>query len=191
MNEQIYYTNWDRRHVINVVGNLKIKQSLLSGWDFNWKFTYQTGQAFTPIKGYYLENLQSNEFPISRAIPGGRNSDRYPAYHRLDLGMSKEFKINKKVKGKFFVQIINAYNRKNIFRYFYSNRNVIGVDDDRDWNWQTDDINGNGFGDYYWDQNGNLVPEPNVDENDENIPQRTELSIFPIIPTIGFSIELP
>ena len=191
MNEQIYYTNWDRRHVLNVVGNLKIKQSLLSGWDFNWKFTYQTGQAFTPIKGYYLENLQSNEFPISRTIPGGRNSDRYPAYHRLDLGLSKEFKLNKKVKGKFFVQIINAYNRKNIFRYFYSNRNVIGVDDDGDWAWQTDDINGNGVGDYYWNQNGNLVPEPNVDENDENIPQRRELSIFPIIPTIGFSIELP
>ena len=35
----------------------------------------------------------------------------------------------------------------------------------------------------------NWLPEPNVDEPDENIPQKTELSIFPIIPTIGFSIE--
>ena len=97
-------------------------------------------------------------------------------------------KLGKKTKGKFFIQIINAYNRKNIFRYFYSNRNIIGVDDDGDWTID-DDRNGNGTGDYYWD-NGVLTREPNVDENDENIPQRRELSIFPIIPTIGFSIEL-
>ena len=193
MNEQIYYTNWDRRHVLNFLGNYKIKKSILKGWDFNWKFTYQSGQAFTPIQGYYLENLQSNELPISRSIPGGRNSDRYPDYHRLDLGLTKDFKLGKKTKGKFFIQIINAYNRKNIFRYFYSNRNIIGVDDDGDWTID-DDVNGNGFGDYYFgedeDGEGKWKPENNVDEQDENVPQRRELSIFPIIPTIGFSIEL-
>ena len=173
-----------------MLGNWKIKKSFLKGWDFNWKFTYQTGQAFTPIQGYYLEFLQSNQMPISKTIPGGRNSDRYPDYHRLDLGLTKDFKIGKKTKGKIFIQVINAYNRKNIFRYFYSNSNIIGVDDDGDWNWQEDDINGNGVGDYYWDNNGNLIPEPNIDENDENIPQRREFSVFPLIPTIGFSIEL-
>ena len=75
-------------------------------------------------------------------------------------------------------------------RLLQNGENVIGVDDDGDWDALTDDRNGNGFGDYYW-ENGNLIAEPNVDENDENIPQRRELSIFPIIPTIGFSIELP
>ena len=52
----------------------------------------------------------------------------------------------------------------------------------------TDDINGDGEAGYYFDGN-QWLPEPNVDEADENIPQKRELSIFPIIPTIGFSIE--
>ena len=125
---------------------------------------------------------------IWRSIPGGRNSARYPAYHRLDLGLIKEFKLSKKTKGKFFIQVINAYNRKNIFRYFYTTSNLEGVDDDGDWNILEDDINGDGEAGYYFDGN-QWVPEPNVDEPDENIPQKQELSIFPLIPTIGFSIE--
>ena len=83
----------------------------------------------------------------------------------------------------------SSYNRKNIFRYFYTTSKIIGVDDDGDWNINTDDINGDGEAGYYFDGNG-YVTEPNVDELDENIPQRQELSIFPMIPTIGFSIEL-
>ena len=198
MNGQTYFTNWDRRHVLNFVGNKKLKWlnlfnqiKLFKEWNFNWKFTYQSGQAHTPILGYYLEDMPDSQETLWRSIPGGRNSARYPDYHRLDLGLSKDFKISKNVKGKFFMQVINAYNRKNIFRYFYTTQNIIGVDDDGDWNWQTDDIDGNGEAGYYWDvESGEWIPEPNVDEPDENIPQRRELSIFPIIPTIGFSIEL-
>ena len=184
-----YFTNWDRRHVLNFIGNKKIKSTFLKNWEFNWKFTYQSGQAHTPILGYYLENMPDSPETYWRSIPGGRNSARYPAYHRLDLGLSKKINFSKKVKGKFFVSLINSYNRKNIFRYFYTTSNIIGVDDDGDWNINTDDINGDGEAGYYFDGNG-YVTEPNVDELDENIPQRQELSIFPMIPTIGFSIEL-
>ena len=189
MNGQTYFTNWDRRHVLNFIGNKKIKRTFLKNWEFNWKFTYQSGQAHTPILGYYLEDMPDSEETLWRSIPGERNSARYPSYHRLDLGLTKDFKIGKNVKAKFFTQVINAYNRKNIFRYFYTTQNIQGVDDDGDWNWQTDDIDGNGEASYYFDGN-QWVPEPNVDELDENIPQRRELSIFPIIPTIGISIEL-
>ena len=189
MNGQTYFTNWDRRHVLNFIGNKKIKRTFLKNWEFNWKFTYQSGQAHTPILGYYLEDMPDSEETFWRSIPGGRNSARYPSYHRLDLGLTRDFKIGKNVKAKFFMQVINAYNRKNIFRYFYTTQNIQGVDDDGDWNWQTDDIDGNGEAGYYFDGN-QWVAEPNVDEPDENIPQRRELSIFPIIPTIGISIEL-
>tara|TARA_A100001011_G_scaffold243103_1_gene251125 strand:- start:1472 stop:3844 length:2373 start_codon:yes stop_codon:yes gene_type:complete len=189
-----YFTNWDRRHVLNIIGNKKLNgfnlfnRNFLKDWDFNWKFTYQSGQAHTPILGYYLEDMPDSPETIWRSIPGGRNSDRYPSYHRLDLGMTKEFKIGKKIKGKYFAQVINTYNRKNIFRYFYTTQNLEGVDDDGDWDILTDDINGDGEAGYYFDGN-QWVPEPNVDEADENIPQKRELSIFPLIPTIGFSIE--
>ena len=189
MNGVKYFTNWDRRHVLNFIGNKKLNNRLLKNWEFNWKFTYQSGQAHTPILGYYLEDMPDSPETIWRSIPGGRNSARYPAYHRLDLGLTKEFKLSKKTKGKFFVQVINAYNRKNIFRYFYTTRNLEGVDDDGDWDILEDDINGDGEAGYYVDDDGQWVPEPNVDEPDENIPQKQELSIFPLIPTIGFSIE--
>ena len=188
MNGVKYFTNWDRRHVLNFIGNKKLNNRLLKNWEFNWKFTYQSGQAHTPILGYYLEDMPDSPETIWRSIPGGRNSARYPAYHRLDLGLTKEFKLSKKTKGKFFIQVINAYNRKNIFRYFYTTRNLEGVDDDGDWDILEDDINGDGEAGYYFDGN-QWVPEPNVDEPDENIPQKQELSIFPLIPTIGFSIE--
>ena len=190
MNDQTYFTNWDRRHVLNFIGNKKIKHlPLLKNWEFNWKFTYQSGQAYTPILGYYLENIPDSPETIWRSIPGGRNSARYPDYHRLDIGLTKDFKIGKNVKAKFFMQVINAYNRKNIFRYLYTTQNVEGVDDDGDWNIQTDDINGDGIAGTYEIEPGVYVPEPNVDEPDENIPQKQELSIFPLIPTIGLSIE--
>lgn len=196
MNGVEYFTNWDRRHVLNFIGNKKLKGFgnifnnivWLKDWEFNWKFTYQSGQAHTPILGYYLEDMPDSPETIWKSIPGGRNSARYPAYHRLDLGLTREFKLSKKTKGKFFVQVINAYNRKNIFRYFYTTRNLEGVDDDGDWDILSDDENGDGEAGYYFDGD-QWVPEPNVDEPDENIPQKQELSIFPLIPTIGFSIE--
>ncbi len=189
MSGNTYFTNWDRRHVLNFIGNKKIKKTFMRNWEVNWKFTYQSGQAYTPILGYYLEDIPDAPETFWRSIPGGRNSSRYPAYHRLDLGLSKKFNIKNKINGKFFISIINAYNRKNIFRYFYTTSNVIGVDDDGDWNIEIDDLNGDGEAGYYFDGNG-YVTEPNVDEADENIPQRQDLSIFPLIPTIGFSIEL-
>ena len=187
MNGVKYFTNWDRRHVLNFIGNKKLNNGLLRNWEFNWKFTYQSGQAHTPILGYYLEDMPDENQTAWKTIPGGRNSARYPAYHRLDLGLTREFKLSKKTKGKFFVQVINAYNRQNIFRYFYTTSNQEGFDDDGDWTIE-DDQNGNGIGDYYFDGNA-WVPENNVDESDEDIPQKQELSIFPLIPTIGFSIE--
>ena len=55
-----------------------------------------------------------------------------------------------------------------------------GVDDDRDWEEDLHDTNGNGKPD---------VGEVNVDEEDEGRLQVNDISLFPIIPTIGFSWE--
>jgi hypothetical protein len=80
-----------------------------------------------------------------------------------------------------YIQVINSYNRDNIFRYVYhlgSSHN--GLDDDGDWNIKEDDLNGNGYPD---------PGEPNVDEADEGRVNRTDISIFPIIPSIGINID--
>ena len=80
-----------------------------------------------------------------------------------------------------FIQIINSYNRDNIFRYVYHMGSVYnGIDDDGDWDPEIHDTNGNGYPDY---------GEPNVDEADEGKVLRNNISVFPLIPTIGLSID--
>ena len=108
-----------------------------------------------------------------------RNSGRYPSYHRLDIGAVRHGTIFKK-KADFFIQVINTYDQKNIFRYIYRLGNdQNGIDDDDDWVEEEHDLNGNGNPD---------KGEENVDEADEGRMQRNDISLFPLIPTIGLTI---
>ena len=88
----------------------------------------------------------------------------------------------------FYIQVINAYNRENIFRFYYTVGSIYnGFDDDGDWDENLHDV-----GDEYGFGANNGKPdrgEPNVDEADETIIKKQEISLFPIIPTIGFSFE--
>ena len=181
LDNRTYFTNWDRRHALNVIGNFSINEK----WDFNWKWTYQSGQAFTPILGYFLEDL---DYGVSgagiinfRTIPGTRNSGRYPPFHRLDLSVIRHIRTKRFEKMDFYFQIINAYNRENIFRYAYSSGSVFnGLDDDGDWIIEEHDTNKNGKPD---------PGEPNVDDPDEGKVVRNDISIFPLIPTFGLTID--
>ena len=171
-----YYNSWDRTHSFSALGNYQISQK----WDMNWKLSLQSGQAYTPIIGYYNQILPGSPDEVYRTIPGTRNSARYSPYSRLDLG----FVYHTKVLGSkmdIYVQIINVFNRENIFRKSYNVGSIYnGIDDDRDWDEDKHDANGNGEPD---------VGEVNVDEEDEGRLQVNNISLFPIIPTIGFSWE--
>ena len=171
-----YYNSWDSTHSFSALGNYQINQK----WDMNWKLSLQSGQAYTPIIGYYNQILPESPDEVYRTIPGTRNSARYSPYSRLDLG----FVYNTRLFGSkmdIYVQIINVFNRKNTFRKSYTVGNIYnGVDDDRDWDEEKHDTNGNGKPD---------VGEINVDEEDEGRLQVNDISLFPIIPTIGFSWE--
>ena len=171
-----YYNSWDRTHSFSALGNYQISQK----WDMNWKLSLQSGQAYTPIIGYYNQILPESPDEVYRTIPGTRNSARYSPYSRLDLGFVYHTKFFGS-KMDIYVQIINVFNRKNIFRKSYNVGSIYnGVDDDRDWDEEKHDANGNGKPD---------VGEINVDEEDEGRLQVNDISLFPIIPTIGFSWE--
>ncbi len=151
-----YYTNWDRRHVFNILGNYRISRK----WDANLKWTYQTGQPYTPILGYFIEVLPGDPEPFYRPIPGGRNSSRYEPFHRMDVGIVRHFKLFG-TPGELFIQVVNAYWQKNIFRYIYQWGNTYnGIDDDGD---------------------------ELIDEDDEGTPKRVRINGLPILPTIGVS----
>ena len=156
-NDMEYYTNWDRTHVLNILGNYQISKK----WDFNFKWTFQTGQPYTPILGYYTEIFPPSQNTYE-VIPGGRNSERFPNYHRLDIGAVRHYNY-KGYKIDLFIQLINAYWRNNPFnqRYIFGN-SENGVDDD-----------GDGV----------------IDNASEDSPIKKELYGFPLLPTIGVKID--
>ncbi|MFQ6615166.1 MAG: carboxypeptidase-like regulatory domain-containing protein [Fidelibacterota bacterium] len=153
-----YFTNWDRRHAFNIVGNFRLNKK----WDLSLRWTYQTGQPYTPILGYYFETLPWEAEPFYRSIPGGRNSVRYPPYHRLDLAAERHFRLWG-VEVDLLLQVVNTYWRKNVFRYVYHFGDPHnGIDDDHD---------------------------GRIDEPDEGIPQRVRVTVFPILPSIGVKVD--
>jgi len=174
--EREYYTNWDRTHAFSALGNYQFNEK----WEMNWRLALQSGQAYTPILGYYVQHFPGSPDETFRTIPGTRNSGRYSPYSRLDLGLVYHATI-RNTNMDIFLQIINTFNRENIFAKRYTLGNTYnGLDDDDDWVAEEHDTNGNGEPD---------VGEPNVDEADESKIQENKISLFPIIPTIGFTWE--
>ena len=100
-----YNTPYDRTHDISISGAYKLNDK----WSFGTNLVFQTGRPVTYPNGQY-------EYEgISVASYAARNSDRLPAYHRLDLSVN--YKPNRKpdrrFKGEWVLGIYNAYNRKN------------------------------------------------------------------------------
>lgn len=89
--EQEYYTNWDRTHAFSALGNYQFNKK----WEMNWRLALQSGQAFTPILGYYVQKFPESPEEVFRTIPGTRNSSRYEPYSRLDVGVVYHAKISK------------------------------------------------------------------------------------------------
>ncbi|MEE3203913.1 MAG: TonB-dependent receptor [Candidatus Neomarinimicrobiota bacterium] len=124
-----YYTNWDRTHAFSALGNYQFNEK----WEMNWRLALQSGQAYTPILGYYVQHFPGSPDETFRTIPGTRNSGRYSPYSRLDLGLVYHAKI-RSTKLDIFLQIINTFNRENVFAKRYTLGNTYnGLDEDDDW----------------------------------------------------------
>ena len=118
-----YYPKYDSRHQID----------LLLGWNFGagWKasavWSLSTGRPFTQSTGFYDKTYLMdywNQFLTFEpnkpyTLLGEINAERLPVYHRLDMSLSKEFTLFF-MKMTFEGNVINVYNRKNIF-YFDRN----------------------------------------------------------------------
>ena len=99
--------DYDQPVRLNLVSQYKLNDR----WSFGVKWSYHSGSPTTPIIG-------AGTYPDGRARPlyGAINSERVPAYHRLDL--RADVKFTKNFTGYF--ELINAYNRKNVAGYSYS-----------------------------------------------------------------------
>ena len=104
-NGKWYATSYDKTHDINLTGTYDYN----SKWDFSLNFAFQTGLPVTYPTGQYNFN------GINVPVYGDRNSNRLPAYHRLDLSATYVLKPNKKdgLQSSWNFGIYNVYNRKN------------------------------------------------------------------------------
>lgn len=102
---QVYPANQDRRHDLSVVGMYQLNRK----WTLSASFVYYTGNAVTfPVGKYQVEGKVVNLYEK-------RNANRYPDYHRLDLGATLKLKEREKFSSDLNFSIYNVYARKNAY----------------------------------------------------------------------------
>ncbi len=113
-----FYTNFDRRHNLNVLGTYDLGKN----WRVNAHFTFASGMPYAGTLGryrmWYWDPVRQEWRYQWMTIEADRNSLRFPAYHRLDIGASKAWEFR---WGTLTVRadIINLYNHKNVMLYYY------------------------------------------------------------------------
>lgn len=117
-NGEWYRTPFDKTHDISLTGSYDWNEK----WKINTNFLFQTGQPATFPNGQYEYNgLNIPNF-------SGRNSDRLPAYHRLDISLNYTPKPNKTEgwRSHWVFGIYNLYNRRNAASISFGQNEVTG-----------------------------------------------------------------
>ena len=119
-----YHPNYDRRQQVVLMQD----RSIGKRWKLNLSFRYGTGEPVTLAVGRYtVRDINGREHDT--VLEGEKNAYRLPAYHRLDLGFIKHFQCGS-VGIEPNIQIINVYNRKNVYiRSYDMTKNPATYDD--------------------------------------------------------------
>ena len=99
----------DVTHELKLVGTYKLK-----AWTFSATWIYATGKPYTePIGGYQIELPDGTTEDFISVGP--KNAARYPDYHRLDIAVSRNFKLGDFGIGAVNFSIFNVYNQQNVW----------------------------------------------------------------------------
>lgn len=113
-----YNTPFDKTHDISLTGSYDWSEK----WKVSANFLFQTGQPATfPNAQYQFNGLTIPNF-------SSRNSDRLPAYNRLDLSMKYTPKPNKTDgwRSYWVFGIYNIYNRRNAASINFGQNEITG-----------------------------------------------------------------
>jgi len=116
-----YKSNYDKTHDVSITASYEASKK----WEFNANFSFQTGLPSTfPTAQYSYEN-------ITVPVYAPRNSNRLPAYHRLDLSANYNPKISseKDFRSSWSFGIYNVYNRKNAYSLTFRENSDTGVNE--------------------------------------------------------------
>ena len=143
VNNEVYYTKYDRRHALNAIFNYRLNDK----WGVNFRWAVGSGLPYSRIIGRYRHReynfwVKSWDHDYEwKHIEGTKNAFRYPYYNRLDISLARNFRY-RNWDLQMYIQVINVMNRKNVLWYSFN--------------------------------------------HDVSPPERKELSMFPIVPTLGF-----
>ncbi|MBP1650632.1 MAG: TonB-dependent receptor, partial [Bacteroidetes bacterium] len=104
-NGEWYNARQDRTHDIAVVGMYQLNEK----WSLSANWVYYTGDAVTFPSGKYLINNTVYYYYTER------NGYRMPAYHRLDLGATKQLRKRGRYSSELAFSLYNAYGRENAY----------------------------------------------------------------------------
>ncbi len=123
-----YNPNFDRRHNLNLVGNYSFGKD--DSWEFSLRYNFGTGFPFTPTQLFYSEQPFSDgsgqpsidyDYTDANGQPGvlygELNTRRLPNYHRVDVSITKQYKINENQMIEASAGATNILNYQNIFYY--------------------------------------------------------------------------
>lgn len=109
-----YPARQDRIHDISIVA----MYDLSSKWKASANWVFNTGDAVSFPSGRYV--FEGNVVPYYTE----RNGYRYPNYHRLDLGFTRELHKSKNRESSLNFSVYNAYGRRNAYSItFRPNKN--------------------------------------------------------------------
>ncbi|MFW5872750.1 MAG: TonB-dependent receptor plug domain-containing protein, partial [bacterium] len=106
---KIYPAKYDRRHNISLAMIRKLNKK----WSISSVFVYYSGESLTiPIGRYMIQGNLLNEY-------GKINEFKLPAYHRIDISITRKFFGKNGSFSELDLSIYNIYNRANIFYIFF------------------------------------------------------------------------
>ena len=100
-----YLAGYDKMHNLSVTSSYELNNK----WSFGAIFALQSGLPATFPEGYYMYG------DVKVPVYGGRNAERLPVYHHLDISATYTPKPDKKQgwQGEWVFSIYNVYNRMN------------------------------------------------------------------------------
>jgi hypothetical protein len=110
---------YDQRHMLG----LQVTYRPTPTWDVSWAWAYHSGWPVTAWSYDAVPLADGNRFWV-RTFGPVRGS-RLPAYHRLDLRVTRDFAVRRGIL-RAYVDLFNLYDRTNVASYRYDFRVVDG-----------------------------------------------------------------
>ncbi|GBE27517.1 TonB-dependent Receptor Plug Domain protein [bacterium BMS3Bbin03] len=113
--------SFDRRHSLTVSAAVPLMQNIR----FGLNYVLSTGNPFTEPIGV-VPIFHETGGTTYRCLVDHKNNARYPAYQRLDVSLRWESPRKKGFQIQPYLQVVNTFNRKNVFFYYpsFTNRGV-------------------------------------------------------------------